>query len=70
MLNRAQFGHTPPQDIHRVRVARARELRSRTELPFAEIATACGWANRKRFSTHFRQLTQHTPAQYRRKLRF
>jgi LacI family transcriptional regulator len=59
------IGHSPYEEILRLRVARARELLARTGLTVGAIAEECGFGNAKVFHRHFRKQTGVTPAAYR-----
>lgn len=63
------LGRSPLDEIHRVRIQRARELLSTTDMPIPEVAAACGLSSRERLNVLFRKLTGHTPAAYRRQWR-
>lgn len=73
-LNRRYFerkfkkhlGRTPLQEILRVRVERAKELLSGTDLSMAAIAKRSGFTNAEQLSTVFRRMTKTTPTLYRR----
>ncbi len=59
------FGLTPTQYILRVRVDRAAELLSTTDLALADIATSCGFYDQADFTRKFARLTNETPARFR-----
>jgi LacI family transcriptional regulator len=62
-------GRTPLQEIHRVRLEKARELLSGTDLSMPAIATRSGFPNPERLATVFRAEAGMTPTQYRRQFR-
>lgn len=62
------FGLPPHRYLLNRRLARAQELLRQTQLPFGEIALACGFASASHFSNRFRQAFAATPGQYRRAL--
>jgi LacI family transcriptional regulator len=59
------LGRTPLQEIRRVRIDRARDLLQSTDLPMANIAKRCGFANAQRLAETFRQVTGITPSAFR-----
>lgn len=59
------FGVPPHRYLLARRVERARELLRTSQLPFGEIALACGFASASHFSNRFRQAVGATPGQYR-----
>lgn len=60
------LGRTPLQEIHRVRIERAKELLINTELPVELIAKRCGFTQMRRLSETFRTTTGMTPTTFRR----
>ena len=58
-------GVTPHQYLVERRVARAREMLTRTSLSLSEIALATGFSDQSHFARHFRQTLGTTPAQFR-----
>jgi LacI family transcriptional regulator len=61
------FGRTPLQEIQRVRIEKAKELLSGTDLPMPAIASRSGFKNAERLARVFRSTTDQTPTEYRRK---
>ena len=59
-------GLTPGELIRQQRMIRAEDLRRRTDLPLAEIAEKCGFANAFSFSRSFRREHGIPPAAYRK----
>jgi AraC family transcriptional regulator len=56
----------PPHTWQRARrVERAQGLLARSDLPLAEVALACGFANQSHFTRVFREVTGSTPARFR-----
>lgn len=62
---KASFGRTPARWLTEYRVARASEL-LRTDLPIAEIAISCGFADQSHLTRIFAAVTGETPARFRR----
>lgn len=60
------LGRTPHAEVHRVRVARAKQNLSTTDLPVEQIAAQCGYTHLGRFYRRFKEDTGHTPGEYRR----
>ena len=60
------IGRTVDQEIRRVRLARAKELLARTDLPVREVAREAGFANDQYLSFVLRQDEYCTPSEYRR----
>jgi LacI family transcriptional regulator len=58
-------GHTPLEEIQRVRIARAKVL-LQTELPIYEVASGSGFATPEYLATSFLRATGLTPTAYRR----
>jgi LacI family transcriptional regulator len=65
-----QLGHTPHDEIARVRVETAQRFLRETTLKLSDIAFRCGYSELKRFHLAFRTVTDTTPAAYRRAHRF
>jgi LacI family transcriptional regulator len=59
-------GHTPLEEIHRLRIERAKLL-LQTEMPVYDIATRSGFATPEYLATSFLRATGMTPTAYRRK---
>ena len=62
---RRTVGHTPYQDVLRIRIDAAGRLLRDTALPITEIAAAVGFADQAHFTTTFSRRTGMTPARYR-----
>ncbi len=62
-----QFGHTPQQELRRLRIERARSLLRSTRTPMHLVARRCGYNLVQTFGRAFRQTTGETPATYRRR---
>jgi LacI family transcriptional regulator len=60
------LGHTPLEEIRRVRLERVKEL-LQTDLPIYEVAKRSGFATAEYLATSFQQSTGMTPRQYRHK---
>jgi LacI family transcriptional regulator len=61
----AVLGHTPLEEIRRVRLERAKTL-LQTDLPVYEVARRSGFATPEYMATSFLQITGMTPTAYRR----
>jgi LacI family transcriptional regulator len=59
------LGHTPLEEIRRVRLERAKVL-LQTDLPIYDVASRCGFATAEYLATTFLQATDLTPTGYRR----
>ncbi len=59
------FGLTPTQYVLRVRVDRAAELLSTTDIALADVASSCGFYDQADFTRKFARLTNETPARFR-----
>lgn len=66
---RLATGHTPHDWLQAQRLARARELLRASDLPLAEVATACGFADQSHFTRVFSRAEGVPPGQWRRVLR-
>jgi len=63
---RLTFGRSPHAFVIRRRVELAAQYMLQTEMPLSDIALRCGFADQPHLSKHFRQITEHTPAAWRR----
>jgi LacI family transcriptional regulator len=63
---KAATGRTLHDEMLRVRLARAKELLTETDLPIATIAERVGFKHQEYMGAVFRQKLSTTPAQYRR----
>jgi AraC-like DNA-binding protein len=66
-LFRAAYGISLVGWLTEVRLARARELLTRTPLPLAEVARQVGWPNERYLCGVFRRNTGMTPTTWRRR---
>ncbi|MBN1868738.1 substrate-binding domain-containing protein [Candidatus Sumerlaeota bacterium] len=57
---------SPNTEIVRIRIRRARELLSETDMPLPQVAAASGFANYSGLRVAFKRLTGQTPRLYRR----
>lgn len=62
---RRSVGMSPHAYILSRRIARAQDLLRRTDLPLAEVALRCGFADQAHFTTAFRRATGETPRRWR-----
>lgn len=65
---RQSTGQTPHNWVLSRRVERAKDLLRRREVPLAEVALSCGFADQSHFTTAFRKNTGLTPLRWRREL--
>lgn len=63
------LGRGIDSEIRRVRMERAKELLSRTDLSVAEVATRAGYGDIYYFSSAFRKAFGHTPSNWRKENR-
>lgn len=61
----AQVGHTPIQEVHRVRLERAKTLLKETQISISRISTMVGFEESAAFGKFFRNQTGLTPRAYR-----
>ena len=64
-LFHASFGTSPRQYILQLRLQKARQLLSGSDLPINTIAEACGFTNPYHFSRCFHTATGQTPTEFR-----
>jgi len=64
---KAALGRTPLQEIHRVRIERAKHLLASTDRTVAEVAADCGFGSMKRLEVNFRRLVGEPPSAYRKR---
>jgi LacI family transcriptional regulator len=62
---REATGHSPGEEIRRVRMDQARELLATTNLPVMDICVRCGYEHLPSFTTAFRKTVGITPRAYR-----
>jgi LacI family transcriptional regulator len=60
------LGHSPHQELIRLRLSRARRLLETSNLPLLEIARSAGFSDGRQMSETFRRELSLTPSQYRR----
>jgi AraC family transcriptional regulator len=60
------FGHSPHVFLMRRRVERAQGLMLKSDVPLAQIASECGYADQAHFSRSFLQFTGESPRSWRR----
>jgi LacI family transcriptional regulator len=65
---RALLGRSVLDEIHRVRVERAKELLADTDLRVAEVSQQSGFSTPQRMATVFRQVTGLAPGAYRHQM--
>jgi AraC family transcriptional regulator len=65
-LLRRTLGASPHQVVLRERLARAQNLLEETDMPLAQVAGACGFANQSSFTRVFTRHLGVTPRAYRR----
>lgn len=63
------LGHSPLEEILRVRIAAARQLLVQTHLSVAQIAGQCGFGSATRLGLVFRKMVGCTPTAYRQTMR-
>ena len=63
---RRTFGKSPHAFVIKRRVELAAQYMLQTEAPLSDIALRCGFTDQPHLCKHFRQITGHTPAAWRR----
>jgi LacI family transcriptional regulator len=63
------LGHTPKEEISRVRLRRIKQLLAETDLPLARIATMTGFEHPEYLNVMFKGKTGDTPGEYRENTR-
>lgn len=58
-------GVAPLEYLRRLRVRKAQQLLSQTDLPIKEVSSVSGYADPQSFFRHFKQVTGMTPSAYR-----
>ncbi len=58
-------GVTPHQYLIKLRIERAKELLSRSEMPLVDVGFTAGFSHQSHFTRLFRKLTGTTPQSYR-----
>lgn len=66
---REVLGHSPRQEITRLRLERARELLSDSNCTISEVGERCGFSYTQNFEQFFRHCTGMSPSAYRNKFR-
>lgn len=69
-LYRMHFGTSLVDSLTSLRIERAQDLLRNPELTLSAIATDCGFANERYFSTVFKKSVGCTPGQFRKRLMF
>ena len=67
-LYTAAYGQTPAQRLLSFRIAAAKTALITTSLSMSEIAASCGFTSQTYFGYKFREVTGHTPLQYRKRM--
>lgn len=67
-LYTAAFGMSPAQRLLVCRITAAKMLLLTTNMPMGEIAAECGFSSQTYFGYKFKEVTQITPLQYRKKM--
>jgi LacI family transcriptional regulator len=62
-------GHPPGQEIHRVRLARAKDLLQKTDLSIGQVATLAGFSDLPPFAKFIRRKLGMSPTEFRRQSR-
>ena len=63
-----QLGRTPGQELHRVRIERAKKLLGQSSHKIEVLAGMCGYQSANSFCVAFKQTTGMSPKQYRDKV--
>lgn len=63
---RRLLGRSPLAEIHRVQLARARQMLAETDMPVHQVARLAGFRETKRLSAAFRRCLDTTPSAFRR----
>jgi LacI family transcriptional regulator len=66
---RKVLGRSPLEEITRVRIERAKQALSETDMPMAQVARASGFSGASRLSVVFSRQTGLTPTAFRRRFR-
>ncbi|MDR1964745.1 MAG: substrate-binding domain-containing protein [Planctomycetaceae bacterium] len=61
------LGHTPEQELHRIRIERAKAILRNTNLSITKIGEQIGFTSTEYFVRNFRHTVKMTPKQYRLK---
>ncbi|MFK7788840.1 MAG: substrate-binding domain-containing protein [Phycisphaeraceae bacterium] len=61
----SNYGRTPLTELHRLRLARAKQLLAQTDQPIAQVAEACGFGTPEYLATRFRVEVGTTPLRFR-----
>jgi len=62
-----QFNCTIGEYVRRIRIARAQFLLRSSDLPLAEVALACGFADQSQFTRAFRRIAGFPPRQFQKR---
>ncbi|CAA6696522.1 MULTISPECIES: DNA-binding transcriptional regulator [unclassified Lentimonas] len=63
------FGHSPVDEIRRIRIDKARRLLAETDMQMQNIAEVCGYATYNYLTHVFKKTTGMTPRDYRKQFR-
>ena len=69
-LFKSSVGQSPHEYLSALRLNRARQLLSDTDLPVSRIAQDCGFSSESYFHAMFKQQSGLSPGDYRRTSRF
>lgn len=61
------LGHTPSEEIRRVRMAKAKSLLAETNMPIQAVADACGFASYNYLTRVFTKDSGITPRDFRKR---
>lgn len=65
-LFKSSLGLTPYQYVIQQRVARAKKLLTRSNIPICDIALDCGFSSQSHLAKHFRSMVKASPMSYRK----
>ena len=60
------FGHSPSDEIERLRLERIKQLLAETNYPLPRVADLAGFEHSEHMGTLFRRKTGQTPGEYRK----
>jgi transcriptional regulator GlxA family with amidase domain len=60
------MGMPPYRFVLMLRIARAKRLLRKTQLPLADVATSCGFADQSHFTRAFHRVVGQSPGGFRR----
>jgi transcriptional regulator GlxA family with amidase domain len=61
------MGRPPMEHVIKVRVTRAAELLTKTDLKITDVAFRCGFSDSNYFSRQFKQVMNASPREYRKR---